>query len=98
MNIVLTTKYFDTWLSSLKDNIARIKIIRRIERAEVGNFGDHKNVSGPIWEMRLDYGPGYHIYYGRKEDTVYIIVCGGDKDSQQKDINLSKEIWSELDG
>ena len=73
-------------------------IIKRIERAEAGNFGDHHNVDGPIWEMRLDYGPGYRIYYAQDGMTIYILLCGGDKKSQQADIKLAKEIWREIHG
>ncbi len=79
MNTILATKYFETWLVELRDNNARMKIIRRIERAEAGNFGDHKNVGGPIWEMRIDYGLGYRLYYGQTGKTIYLLVCGGNK-------------------
>lgn len=72
--------------------------MRRIERAEQGNFGDHKPVEGPIWEMRIDYGPGYRLYYARQGETIYLLLCGDDKSSQQADIRLALEIWRDLNG
>lgn len=95
---MLKTGYFDKWLTSLRDGKARMKIVRRIERAEQGNFGDHKNVDGPVWEMRIDYGPGYRLYYAKKGETVYLLLCGGDKSSQQADIRLALEIWRQIHG
>ena len=95
---ILRTGYFDKWLASLRDRKAKIKIVRRIERAEQGNFGDHKPVEGPIWEMRIDYGPGYRLYYARQGETIYLLLCGGDKSSQQADIRLALEIWRHLNG
>ena len=97
MNTMLKTKLFDRWLTSLRDGKARIKIVRRIERAEQGNFGDHKNVGGPIWEMRIDSGPGYRLYYAQKGSTIYVLLCGGGKFSQQADISLANEIWRQID-
>lgn len=93
---ILKTGYFDNWLTSLRDKKARLKIVRRIERAEQGNFGDHKNVNGPVWEMRIDYGPGYRLYYAQKDETVYLLLCGGDKPSQRTDIRLALEIWRQI--
>lgn len=95
---ILRTGYFDKWLASLRDRKAKIKIVRRIERAEQGNFGDHKPVEGPIWEMRIDYGPGYRLYYARQDETIYLLLCGGNKSSQQADIRLALEIWRHLNG
>lgn len=95
---ILRTGYFDKWLASLRDRKAKIKIVRRIERAEQGNFGDHKPVEGPVWEMRIDYGPGYRLYYARQGETIYLLLCGGDKSSQQADIRMALEIWRQLNG
>lgn len=95
---ILRTGYFDKWLASLRDGKAKIKIVRRIERAEQGNFGDHKPVEGPVWEMRIDYGPGYRLYYARQGETIFLLLCGGDKSSQQADIRLALEIWRYLNG
>ncbi|MBD5627545.1 MAG: type II toxin-antitoxin system RelE/ParE family toxin [Desulfovibrio sp.] len=95
---ILRTGYFDKWLASLRDRKAKIKIVRRIERAEQGNFGDHKQAEGPVWEMRIDYGPGYRLYYTRQGKMIYLLLCGGDKASQQADIRLALEIWRHLNG
>lgn len=98
MNTLLKTNIFDNWLASLRDGKARIKIVRRMERAEQGNFGDHKNVGGPIWEMRIDYGPGYRVYYAQKGNTVYVLLCGGGKSAQQTDIDRANELWRQING
>ena len=98
MNTLLKTMLFDNWLASLRDGKAKIKIVRRIERARQGNFGDHKNVGGPIWEMRVDYGPGYRQYYAQKGSVVYVLQCGGGKSSQQSDIRCATEIWRQING
>lgn len=98
MNTILQTKFFEKWLDTLANVQANARIVRRIERARLGNFGDHKNVSGPIWEMRIDYGNGYRVYYAQKGKTVYLLLCGGDKSSQQVDIQRAREIWREING
>lgn len=98
MNTILTTRYFDEWLSDLRDNVARLQIARRIERAESGNFGDHKHITDSILEMRVHYGPGYRVYYAQKENTIFVLLCAGDKSSQQKDVNLAIEIWEKCNG
>lgn len=98
MNTFQKTEYFDKWLSSLRDGKAKIKIVRRIERAEQGNFGDHKSVGGGVWEMRINYGPGYRLYYAYRGDTVYVLLCGGEKSSQQADIDLAGKMWREING
>ncbi|MBD5648160.1 MAG: type II toxin-antitoxin system RelE/ParE family toxin [Desulfovibrio sp.] len=95
---ILRTDYFDKWLVSLRDGKAKIKIVRRIERAEQGNFGDHKQAEGPVWEMRIDYGPGYRLYYTRQDEMIYLLLCGGDKSSQKADIRVALEIWRYLNG
>lgn len=92
MYTILQTQCFDEWLSNLRDAKAVIRIGRRIQMAQSGNFGDHKHIAGSIWEMRLHYGPGYRLYYARKDEIVYILLCGGDKSSQQQDINLAIEL------
>jgi len=98
MNTLLRTQHFDAWLAALRDTRARAKIIRRLERAAQGNLGDHKNIDGPIWEMRIDYGPGYRLYYAQKGNTIYVLLCGGNKTTQQTDINLAKQLWSQQHG
>lgn len=79
------------WLGKLRDARAKARIWQRLSRMECGNFGDHRSVGGGVWEMRIDYGPGYRIYYAIYEHVVVLLLCGGDKDSQQQDIITAKE-------
>lgn len=92
-NKIKKTELFTKWLLSLKDATARAMIIKRIERAEKGNFGDHKSVGDGIFEMRITVGAGYRVYYGKTETTIYLLICGGNKATQDKDILKAKEIW-----
>lgn len=84
---------FEEWIKGLRDRNARAKINIRIARVRLGNFGDHKSVGEGVYEMRIDYGPGYRVYYGKLGETVVLLLCGGDKDSQEKDIRKAKEYW-----
>jgi putative addiction module killer protein len=98
MAAVEKTEAFDTWLKALRDARAKAKIISRIERLADGNPGDVKSVGNGISEMRIHYGPGYRVYYCQQGETIVIILCGGDKDSQAKDIATAKEIKESLEG
>ena len=80
------TDLYQEWLNTLRDNRARIAILRRIDRAISGNFGDHKVCRDGVSEMRIDYGPGYRVYYFRQKQTLVILLCGGDKRTQEMDI------------
>lgn len=93
VNKINKTAFFTKWLNELKDPIGRVAIIKRIERAEKGNFGDHKSVGNGIFEMRIDVGAGYRVYYGQSGKKIYLLLCGGNKSSQDKDIRLAKEMW-----
>jgi len=84
---------FRQWLVGL-DQVARARIQARILRFELGNLGDHKQVGGGVWEARLDFGPDYRIYFGRSGRDLVLLLVGGDKGSQRKDINLAKEFWA----
>lgn len=98
MNVIETTTLFDNWLDSLKDLHAKIQIATRIRRAENGNFGDHKLLpnTGGVYEMRLDIGKGYRIYYGQIGEITYILTNGGVKSSQPADIKLASELFAQL--
>lgn len=89
------TETFIKWIARIKDVRAKIAIARRIERAQAGNLGDHKCVDIDIWEMRLPIGPGYRIYYTRRDANLIILLVGGDKTSQQKDIIRAKALAKE---
>jgi putative addiction module killer protein len=81
----------------LKDQIGKARIIARIRSAEAGNFGDSEPVGDGISEMRIHFGPGYRLYYCRREKVVYLLLCGGDKSTQKKDIRDAKRILKELE-
>jgi putative addiction module killer protein len=93
---VQKTEEFDEWLSGLADQRAQAKIVSRVERLGFGNPGDVKAVGEGISEMRVSYGPGYRIYFKRTGKTVVLLLCGGDKSTQDKDIKRAKEIAAEL--
>lgn len=78
---------FQDWFNNLRNKHAKAKILQRIIRASVGNFGDHKFCRSGVSEMRLDIGPGYRIYYFKYEMTIVILLCGGKKDTQNNDIS-----------
>ena len=86
---------FREWLEGLKDRQARAKIRVRLNRIRLGNFGDCKSVGHGVSELRVPYGPGYRVYFSRKGNTVVILLCGGDKSTQSRDIDLAQEYWKE---
>ena len=86
---------FSKWLLKLKDIRGKVAIIRRVKRLRVGNFGDHKSVGDKVSELRLTTGPGYRVYYTQQGDEIIILLIGGDKSTQSKDIEKAKEIAKE---
>ncbi|MFN6514517.1 MAG: type II toxin-antitoxin system RelE/ParE family toxin [Nostoc sp. CreGUA01] len=86
---------FDEWLDSLRDRRAKAKIRARLDRVEDGNLGDCKSVGEGICELRIDYGPGYRIYFGQEGITIIILLCGGDKSTQEQDIVKAQEYWKD---
>ena len=93
---VQKTEEFGTWLSNLADQRAQAKIVSHIERLGFGNPGDVKPVGAGISEMRVPYGPGYRVYFKQTGKIVILLLCGGDKSTQDKDIKRAKEIAAEL--
>lgn len=87
---------FAAWLKDLADQKARALIIKRIRSAQLGNFGDCEPVGGGVSEMRVHHGPGYRVYFVRNGATVYVLLCGGDKKTQQRDIARAKRMAREL--
>jgi len=81
------------WLTSLRDTRARAQIEVRLRRVSIGNFGDTKTVGDGVSELRIDVGGGYRVYYGKHGLALVILLCGGDKGSQQSDIALAKSYW-----
>ncbi|MGD0130083.1 MAG: type II toxin-antitoxin system RelE/ParE family toxin [Terriglobia bacterium] len=82
---------FDEWLSALADRRAQAKITSRINRLAVGNFGDSKPLSQGVWELRIDWGPGYRVYYAMVGKLCVLLLCGGDKRKQSADIGRAVE-------
>jgi len=89
------TDVFAKWLSGLKDHRARMKIAVRIDRLALGNPGDVKPVGSGVSEMRIDYGPGYRVYFTQRGDVLILLLCGGDKKSQQRDIVAAQALAAE---
>jgi putative addiction module killer protein len=87
---------FLKWLNNIKDPVTRLRVRRRLDRVEQGNFGDCEPVGEGISELRLFFGAGYRIYFAEWDDEIIILLCAGDKSSQKKDIKLAKDYWQEL--
>ena len=86
---------FSDWLNNLRDIKARAKIRIKIDRLRLGNLGDHKSIGEGISELRVDYGPGYRIYFGQDGNTLIILLSGGTKKKQNQDIKLAQEYWKD---
>ena len=84
-------------MRKLKDRIGRSIINARIRRLSLGNTGNTKSVGGRVFELRIDYGPGYRVYYIQQGREIILLLCGGDKSSQEKDIEKAKEIAKEME-
>ena len=86
------------WINSLKDMQIKARVSQRIRRIENGNFGDHKALGEGVWELRLDFGSGYRVYYAHENNRVVILLCGGSKKTQQRDIDQARSYWKECKG
>ncbi|WP_414499426.1 type II toxin-antitoxin system RelE/ParE family toxin [Zymobacter sp. IVIA_12111.31 C1] len=98
MKEIIQTSVFKRWFTRLRDRRARARISLRLDRLQADNAGDVKPVGDGISEMRIDYGPGYRVYYQQKGPIVILLLCGGDKSTQSSDIAKAKEIakaWRE---
>ncbi len=96
MNTVHETVLFADWLARLPDRKGQARILDRIRSARAGNFGDCKSLGDGVSEMRIHFGPGYRIYYGQEGQRVYLLLLGGDKSGQNRDVRRSKELWKEI--
>jgi putative addiction module killer protein len=97
MTTVETTDEFDAWLLGLRDNIARARIAKRVQRLTRGNFGDAKPVGDGVSELRIHHGPGYRVYFVQHGAVLVILLCGGDKSTQSADIRDAKQIAKGLE-
>jgi len=86
---------FQTWFQTLRDKVAKASIARRLDRLAIGNPGDHKAVREGVSELRIDVGSGYRVYYAEQGERLVILLCGGDKSTQRKDIELALEYWAD---
>ena len=86
---------YAVWLASLRDVRARARVIMRVDRMELGLFGDSEPVGEGLSELKIDYGPGYRVYYGKESQDAYLLLCGGNKSTQSRDIKRAKTYWQE---
>ena len=84
---------FAEWLRGLRHGQTRNRIRQRIARVRLGNFGDARSVGEGVHELRIQFGPGFRVYFGREDDAVVILLCGGDKSTQARDIERAHDYW-----
>ena len=84
---------FDEWLVGLRDERAKAIVTTRLNRVVQGNFGLCRKLGGSIWELKIDFGPGLRVYFAEDGDALVILLCGGDKSTQSKDIERAREFW-----
>lgn len=92
MNIFQKSDEFDARLADMKDNIGKARIVLRLDRAAKGNFGDCEPVDEEVSEMRIHFGPGYRLYFTRRDAVIYLLLMGGDKSTQKRDIKRAIEM------
>lgn len=97
MLTVIQTESFQEWLDDLKDMRAQVRITMRLRMAELGNLGDWKSVGDGVSEMRVDVGPGYRLYFTRRQNVLIIILAGGDKSTQSRDIKRAQHMLKNLE-
>jgi putative addiction module killer protein len=90
---IIRTEEYASWILSLRDDRAKAKIALRVDRLAFGNPGDVKPVGGGLSEMRIDYGAGYRVYYGKHGDSIILLLCGGTKNGQSRDIKKAKALF-----
>ena len=91
MFTVKTLPEFDAWLDGLKDHVTRLRLSRRLDKAQRGNLGDVRSVGDGVFEMKEHFGPGWRMYYSKREDVLIVMLGGGDKSSQEADIAVAKQ-------
>ena len=91
------TEVFAKWLAELQDVRAKARVLARVDSARLGNLGDAKSLGGGVSEMRIDIGPGWRVYFTRRQRVIIILLCGGDKSTQSKDIARAKIMAQNID-
>jgi putative addiction module killer protein len=86
---------FEQWMQSLRDKQTKARILTRIDRVRLGNFGDCESVGAGVYELRIHSGPGYRVYFAFQGAEIILLLCGGDKSSQSRDITDAKAYWQE---
>jgi len=86
---------FLDWLKKLRDPVAKVQVVKRVNRVEGGNFGDHKPCRDGVWELRISQGPGYRVYYAMSGAVAVLLLCGGDKSTQDADIARAVGYWKD---
>ena len=86
---------FTEWLTALRDKQGRKRIESRLLRLEQGNYGDCEPVGEGVFELRMFFGPGYRVYFGEDAENIVVLLCGGDKNTQDRDIEAAKAYWKE---
>lgn len=97
MFTVLQTEDFRDWLDALKDLKAQLRIAARLRLAEAGNLGDWKSVGEGLSEMRVDVGPGYRLYFTRRQNILIVVLAGGEKSTQSRDIKRAQKLLTQLE-
>jgi putative addiction module killer protein len=97
MLVIRQTETYSKWEGKLRDSVARAAIASRLGRVAAGLLGDYRNVGGGVQELRIHHGAGYRIYFVRRGPQIIILLCGGDKGSQQRDIELAKHLAERLE-
>jgi putative addiction module killer protein len=95
---IKTTNIYDEWFATIKDKTNRARILKRQKSIQLGNLGTHKSVGENLFELKFYFGPGFRVYFTIKEDLIVLLLCGGDKSTQGKDIDKAKmiqKIWEE---
>ena len=91
MRVEKTDEYAG-WIDALKDKVGRAQVLMRVERLIAGNPGQHRNLTGGVSELKVDFGPGYRVYYSQRGTRLLLLLAGGDKSTQQKDIHLATRL------
>jgi putative addiction module killer protein len=95
MPTIVKSDAFAEWIDKLRDRAGAAQVLRRLARLERGNPGNVAPVGKGLSELKIDFGPGYRVYFGQRGEELVIILCGGDKSSQDRDIEVAKRLWSE---